>query len=200
MNIEAFCDQWPLGLLTDGRLSECLVDALSLVSNLLFLLIIVPNCLYKWHTLKRCHGNDNLQWSARYPGHSLRWTVTICVVTVQVFQLVEGVIAVTKATGVHLHLYLPHVAAVTVCVLTLVFYDFVERHHLTGFLGVLLLYWGTTLGLTVMRVASLWQTGLHVAHARMALTVLLLLGSLVLFALDVYLITHLVSMSGIICK
>ena len=204
MVVKTFCGDWPLGFVTDGLLSECLVDAVSLIPNLFFLLIIVPNCVYKWHTLNRCygesnhcHGNSDGHLSVRYPGHSLRWMVTMFVVTVQVFQMTEGAIAITMTTGAQLHLVMPHVAAVTVCVLTLVFYDFVERHHLTGYLGVLLLYWGASVGVGVMRVVCLAQAGLHPGHARMALALLLLLLLLLLFALDVYLIARLVSMSVI---
>ena len=203
MVVKTFCGDWPLGFVTDRRLSECLVDAVSLIPNLFFLLIIVPNCIYKWHTLNRCHGdsdrchgNSDGHLSVRYPGHSLRWVVTMFVVTVQVFQMTEGAIAVTMTTGARLHLVTPHIAAVTVCVLTLVFYDFVERHHLTGYLGVLLLYWGASVGVGVMKVVCLAQMGLHPGHARMALALLLLLLLLLLFALDVYLITRLVSISS----
>ena len=192
MRVETFCGHWPLGDLSTGHMS--LVDSVSIVLNVLFLFVIGANCLYKWCTLKRSRSDYTMQLSARYPGHGLRWVLTTCAIVTQVFQLAEGVIAATVGTGVQLHLFLPHVIAVTVCAMTLVFYDFVERYRLTGYLGALLLYWGAMGGVTTMSVTCLMQAGLHVGHARMALTLLFLLFALLLFALDVYVAVQLVSM------
>ena len=191
MRVKTFCGHWSLGVLSTGHLS--LVDSVSIILNVLFLIVIGANCLYKWRTLKHYRGDYTVQSSARYPGHGLRWVLTACAITTQVFQLAEGIIAATIATGVRLHLFLPHVVAVMVCAATLVFYDFVERYRLTGYLGALLLYWGTVGGVTAMRVTCLMRAELHVWHARMALTLLFLFFILLLFALDVYVAVQLVS-------
>ncbi|CAH1801693.1 unnamed protein product [Owenia fusiformis] len=147
--------------------NECFIDMLSIIPHSLLLVISIP-ILIVWN--KSHYGSIPVQSWVHFPGHNIRYILTIALIVMNLFELAEGVLSDSMYQGLHLHLYVPHCVSVAASIMTLVYYHNVEMWNSPRFLLLTLLYWMSALTIKCLKVFCLFKKNLGIVNLRFDLT------------------------------
>ena len=170
--------------------NECFLDGLALQPHILFMLVSVP-ILIAWN--KSHIGSIDPKTWVHFPGHDVRWILTLLLAITNILEIGEGIISNTLYQGTHLHLFIPHVLALLGAVASIVYYHNVEMWNSPRFLVLLDLYWCFSIAVKALKLVHLLDRGLSVQHVRFNLTVTVLVIYICLLINELYVFTQLVS-------
>ncbi len=123
-----------------AAVSECTADFLELVASSVFVFSSLLFVVIIWCRVTGEHRNKRL-W-VRFPGHSLRWILTMCLISVQVLEVTEGLLSVLLHNNdIYLHFFVPCLLSTLASVVSLLVYDVGEVHNSPKVLVLSLIYW-----------------------------------------------------------
>ena len=172
-----------LGWFSDVRNNTCLVDGLVTIPHAAFLLLsslilLVLGCFTSY---RRVHTKYLLV----YPGHSLRWLVSVLLLVIVLASIGEGIMTDQTYQAwrqpTQPHLYIHAIVAFVAVGISLVYYHHMELWQLPAMSVLLLAYWLLSLGAEVLRLLSLeYQRQININIVIFDLTVIKLAIYLVL--------------------
>ncbi|XP_054751630.2 ATP-binding cassette sub-family C member 9-like [Lytechinus pictus] len=125
---------------------ECLVDAIISVPPVSFSVLAILTTI-----ITRCcciRGNATL-YLLRYPGHSLRWILSLALIAVCLAAIGEGILTEEsfRKGGDHPHpyLYLNGVFLLLSAIISLSYYQFLEKRRIKHLSWLLLLFWSVSI-------------------------------------------------------
>nr|XP_006820964.1 PREDICTED: ATP-binding cassette sub-family C member 9-like [Saccoglossus kowalevskii] len=154
--------------------NACFVDLVNAAINLFYLVaasivLIVLSC---FTTLRHYFSNILLQ----FPGHDVRWTLSIVLWCVLLCALGEGILTDLSRDGpTQPHLYIPQALAFLNGFIFLVYYHHMEYWNRPHLVWLLLLYWILLIGGQVITLINLdyqGATGLEVLRFDIAIVLL----------------------------
>ena len=154
--MSAFCGEYSNSTKIDVRLgvlgNECFLNGLSFVPNIIFVLIAVP-VLISWN--KSMFASMHVKTWVRFPHHTIRWLLFSVLLLTNMFEVVAGFLSDELLDGVHLHLYIPHIASVGGSVISIIYYHSVEMWNSPRFLLLLIPYWLALMVMEIMKTINL---------------------------------------------
>ncbi|XP_066291926.1 ATP-binding cassette sub-family C member 9-like isoform X2 [Branchiostoma lanceolatum] len=163
----------------DIRTEECLVDGLNLIPHAGYLpLVLLALVLWRW---KKGKVTEHQRGWVLFPGHYVRWTVTLVLLFITLCEVGEGVLSDSYSPGHHIHLYLPWIVSLLATLLAGVYYYQVEMSNKPRLLLPLCLYYVMSAGFKAARLAHLYSRDVSSTRLRMSLT----WTSAVLYALHI---------------
>ena len=176
--------------------NTCFINGVSLLPHAGFialssLLLFVFGCCSSYRKIKT-------KYILTFPGHSLRWIVSILTLLLLGASIGEGVLTdeTYKAwqQPTQPHLYMHGAGAFLACVFSLIYYHHVELWQAPFMSFLLLGYWATAAGGEALRMSNLvYQNQIDFNVLRFDLTVALLVCFGLLFLIEVYVILARVS-------
>ena len=170
--------------------NECFLDGLTLQPHIIFMLISVP-ILIAWN--KSHYGTINPKTWVHFPGHDVRWILTIILCISNILEIGEGIISNSLYQGTHLHLFIPHIIALLGTVCSIIYYHNVEMWNSPRFLILLDVYWLFSITTKSLKIVHLIDRQLTTQYVRFNLTLLVLIIYICLFINELYVFTQLVS-------
>ncbi|XP_038066901.1 ATP-binding cassette sub-family C member 9-like [Patiria miniata] len=184
----------PLDWYDDVRNNTCFVDGLVTIPHATFLLLsslilLVLGCCTSY---RRVHTKYLLV----YPGHSLRWLVSVLLLVLIVASIGEGIMTDETYQAwkqpTQPHLYIHSIVAFVAVGISLVYYHHMELWQVPAMSGVLLVYWLFSLSNEVLRMLSLEYQGYIDVHV--------VVFDLTLIKLAIYLVLVLIEFNVIRTK
>ncbi len=170
--------------------NECFVDGLYMQPHIVFTIISIP-ILIAWN--KSHYGSMKAKSWVHFPGHDIRWILTILLGMVNILEIGEGIISNTLYQGTHLHLYIPHIIALTGTVASIIFYHNTEMWNSPRFLILLDLYWAFAIGTKTLKLIHLMDRDVLMEYMRFNLTLVVLIIYACLLLNELYVFARLVS-------
>ncbi|XP_071805798.1 ATP-binding cassette sub-family C member 9-like [Asterias amurensis] len=171
--------------------NTCFINGVSLLPHAGFialssLLLFVFGCCSSYRKIKT-------KYILTFPGHSLRWIVSILTLLLLGASIGEGVLTdeTYKAwqQPTQPHLYMHGAGAFLACVFSLIYYHHMELWQAPFMSFLLLGYWATAAGGEALRMSNLvYQNQIDFNVLRFDLTVALLVCFGLLFLIEVYVI------------
>eukprot|EP00058_Branchiostoma_floridae_P020303 XP_002605793.1 hypothetical protein BRAFLDRAFT_58591 [Branchiostoma floridae] len=127
----------------------CFVEAIGIIPHVLFLIAALPILLLGYGTVNINHSS----W-LHYPGHSLRWSLTVLLLFILSCEIAEGLLSDLHSTASYLQLYIPSGVTFVATLVTAVYYHNVEMSNFPKLLLLLLGYWVIAI---IMRILKLWN-------------------------------------------
>ncbi|XP_022081586.1 ATP-binding cassette sub-family C member 9-like [Acanthaster planci] len=178
----------------DIRNNTCKVDGLVTIPHAAFLLLssvvlLVLGCCTSY---RRIHT----KYLLIYPGHSLRWLISVLLLVVILASIGEGIMTDETyrawSQPTQPHLYIHSIVAFVAVVMSLVYYQHMELWQVPTMSILLLVYWVFTLCNEVLRILSLEYQG-HI-------DVNVVIFDLTIIKLAIYLVLILVELNVIRTK
>ncbi|XP_019621129.1 PREDICTED: ATP-binding cassette sub-family C member 9-like [Branchiostoma belcheri] len=146
-----FCGNQASGYsVANGTLDNmCFVEAIGIIPHVLFLIAALPILLLGYGTVNINHSS----W-LHYPGHSLRWSLTVLLLFFLSCEIAEGLLSDMHSTASYLQLYIPSGVTFVATLVTAVYYHNVEMSNFPKLLLLLLGYWVIAI---IMRILKLWN-------------------------------------------
>ena len=183
--------------------NTCLIDGLVTIPHTAFLLLasvvlLVVGCFTSY---RRVHTKYLLV----YPGHSLRWLVSVLLLIIILASIGEGIMTDETYQAwkqpTQPHLYIHSIVAFVAVVISLVYYHHMELWQLPAMSVLLLVYWVFSLGNEVLRMLNLGlQEDVDVHVVIFDLTLIKLAIYSVLIVLEMNVIREKVNLLGFIHK
>ena len=187
----------------DFRNNTCLIDGLVTIPHAAFLLLasLILLVLGCFSSYRRVHTKYLLV----YPGHSLRWLVSILLLVIILASIGEGIMTDETYQAwkqpTQPHLYIHGIVAFVAVVISLVYYHHMELWQISAMSEVLLVYWVFSLGAEILRMLSLeCQNLITVNTVIFDLTIIKLAIYLVLILLEVNVIRTKVTALQTVCQ
>lgn len=176
-----FCCKEP----NESGASECVADITVSLVPTVFMAAVVPCSLVKWWKFRGDHSNKR-SW-VRYPGHTVRWLVTVSLIYFQILDFTEGIISgIVSNRLFYLQLYVPSSLSILASILTLVFYDFSESFNLPKLMLLSLGYWTFTVVAKCVKLSALYGNSLAIGTARVTLTWITTIFTSILVLVELY--------------
>ena len=129
--------------LENGHGNTCFVDALDIIPHLGFLVlataVLVLGCCTRYRSRRRS------EYLIRFPGHSLRWCLSITLLIILLASLAEGILTdetyIQGLGSTQPHLYLPSIFTLAGVVISLVYHQHMEAWQAGGMSFLLLVYY-----------------------------------------------------------
>ena len=191
--VNAFCGelQNATSITRDGVLSsECFLDGLSFMPHILFVLVSLP-VLITWN--KSEYGSMHVKSWVHFPGHNVRWILTVLLFVLNLMEIGEGLISNSLYEGTHLHLFLPQCIGVIGTVVSVLYYHYVELWNSARFLMFLWCYWGFLLITKVLKMVHLLKANVGPAYMRFNFTCVAILLYACFLCIEAYVLYKLVS-------
>ncbi|XP_038067008.1 ATP-binding cassette sub-family C member 9-like [Patiria miniata] len=177
----------PLDWYDDVRNNTCFVDGLVTIPHAAFLLLsslilLVLGCCTSY---RRVHTKYLLV----YPGHSLRWLVSVLLLVMIIASIGEGIMTDETYQAwkqpTQPHLYIHSIVAFVAVGVSLIYYHHMELWQVPAMSGVLLVYWLFSLFNEVLRILSLeYQHEVDVHIVIFDVTLIKLVGYIVLILIE----------------
>ncbi|XP_078599462.1 ATP-binding cassette sub-family C member 9-like isoform X2 [Branchiostoma floridae x Branchiostoma japonicum] len=142
----------------------CFVEAIGIIPHVLFLIAALPILLLGYGTVNINHSS----W-LHYPGHSLRWSLTVLLLFILSCEIAEGLLSDLHSTASYLQLYIPSGVTFVATLVTAVYYHNVEMSNFPKLLLLLLGYWVIAIIMRILKLWNLYVQGLNAAHLRLDL-------------------------------
>ncbi|XP_038067188.1 ATP-binding cassette sub-family C member 9-like [Patiria miniata] len=172
--------------LVNGHDNTCFVDALDTIPHLVFLLLSVVGLFLGCCIFFR---KSNSEYLIRFPGHSIRWPVTIILLILLLASLAEGILTdetyIQSLGASRPHLYVPPICALVAISFSLVYYQYMEIWKVSGMAFLLVLYYAAAALGEIGRLINLLELDQRsVTITRFDLTILKLICFVVLLTLE----------------
>ena len=174
----------------DERNNTCLVDGVMTIHHGSFLILhsivlLVIGCCTGY---RRVHTKYLLV----YPGHSLRWLVSVLLLVLILASIGEGIMTDETYQALHQptqpHLYIHSITGFVAVMVSLVFYHHIELWQLPAMSFLLFVYWVCSLGVEIFRLLGLeyqQQIDIHVLLFDLTIVKLVIYAVLVLIEANV---------------
>ncbi|XP_078680321.1 ATP-binding cassette sub-family C member 9-like isoform X2 [Branchiostoma floridae x Branchiostoma belcheri] len=161
-----FCGNQASGYsVANGTLDNmCFVEAIGIIPHVLFLIAALPILLLGYGTVNINHSS----W-LHYPGHSLRWSLTVLLLFFLSCEIAEGLLSDMQSTASYLQLYIPSGVTFVATLVTAVYYHNVEMSNFPKLLLLLLGYWVIAIIMRILKLWNLYVQGLNALHLRLDL-------------------------------
>ncbi|XP_019616773.1 PREDICTED: ATP-binding cassette sub-family C member 8-like [Branchiostoma belcheri] len=161
-----FCGNQASGYsVANGTLDNmCFVEAIGIIPHVLFLIAALPILLLGYGTVNINHSS----W-LHYPGHSLRWSLTVLLLFFLSCEIAEGLLSDMHSTASYLQLYIPSGVTFVATLVTAVYYHNVEMSNFPKLLLLLLGYWVIAIIMRILKLWNLYVQGLNALHLRLDL-------------------------------
>nr|XP_006824100.1 PREDICTED: ATP-binding cassette sub-family C member 9-like [Saccoglossus kowalevskii] len=175
-----FCaDNYTYETITDnhrrGLADQCLAELVCVcIHGLLIVVMSTTLCILGCCTVLRYLTSPTI---VLYPGHNVKWILSIVIWLVLLCSLGEGVLTdLTRNPVTQPHLYIPPTVALTSMIITLTYYHHMEYWDVPRMSWLLVIYWAFSLVGEAMKLSNLYsQFGLDITILRLFNTLLLAL-------------------------
>ena len=192
----AFCGEYLNSTRIDEEFgvlgNECFLNGLSFIPHIVFVLVAVP-VLISWN--KSIFASMHVKTWVRFPHHTLRWFLVSGLLLINVFEVIAGFLSDELLGGMHLHLYIPHMASVFGTFIAIVYYHSVEMWNSPRFLLLLIPYWGGAMVMEIMKTHNLNLKHVEDFNMRPHFTRSSIMLYLVLLLIELDILRRLVRMS-----
>uniref|UniRef100_A0A8C1V7Y3 ATP-binding cassette, sub-family C (CFTR/MRP), member 8b n=1 Tax=Cyprinus carpio TaxID=7962 RepID=A0A8C1V7Y3_CYPCA len=155
------------GLLNNG----CFLDALGLVPHVFLLFSTFPILFIGWGSQSSKVHIHHSTW-LHFPGHNLRWLLTVVLLFVLVCEIAEGIVFNQSR---HLHLYMPAGLGMLAAITSIVYYHNIETSNFPKLLIALLIYWTLAFITKTIKFVKYDDHGIGLMQLRFCITGLLAL-------------------------
>uniref|UniRef100_A0A8C2HEX1 ATP-binding cassette, sub-family C (CFTR/MRP), member 8b n=1 Tax=Cyprinus carpio TaxID=7962 RepID=A0A8C2HEX1_CYPCA len=155
------------GLLNNG----CFLDALGLVPHVFLLFSTFPILFIGWGSQSSKVHIHHSTW-LHFPGHNLRWLLTVVLLFVLVCEIAEGIVFNQSR---HLHLYMPAGLGMLAAITSIVYYHNIETSNFPKLLIALLIYWTLPFITKTIKFVKYDDHGIGLMQLRFCITGLLAL-------------------------
>uniref|UniRef100_A0A8C1Z245 ATP-binding cassette, sub-family C (CFTR/MRP), member 8b n=1 Tax=Cyprinus carpio TaxID=7962 RepID=A0A8C1Z245_CYPCA len=158
------------GLLNNG----CFLDALGLVPHVFLLFSTFPILFIGWGSQSSKVHIHHSTW-LHFPGHNLRWLLTVVLLFVLVCEIAEGIVSDGFNQSRHLHLYMPAGLGMLAAITSIVYYHNIETSNFPKLLIALLIYWTLAFITKTIKFVKYDDHGIGLMQLRFCITGLLAL-------------------------
>uniref|UniRef100_A0A8C2EAQ9 ATP-binding cassette, sub-family C (CFTR/MRP), member 8b n=1 Tax=Cyprinus carpio TaxID=7962 RepID=A0A8C2EAQ9_CYPCA len=158
------------GLLNNG----CFLDALGLVPHVFLLFSTFPILFIGWGSQSSKVHIHHSTW-LHFPGHNLRWLLTVVLLFVLVCEIAEGIVSDGFNQSRHLHLYMPAGLGMLAAITSIVYYHNIETSNFPKLLIALLIYWTLPFITKTIKFVKYDDHGIGLMQLRFCITGLLAL-------------------------
>ena len=169
---------------------------LNIAPHVFILILISPIILQKFcvQCRKQRRRKNPYHW-VRFPGHNLRWVITLILLYILVLETVEAILVDVRSGDWRLHIFI-HVhngLALLATIFTLIINDFCESANIPKWMASLLLYWMCVVIARSLRLTSMLVDGLTFEYIRVWFCGVVLGMSVILMLVDAHVLRKLVS-------
>ena len=169
--------------------NTCFIDLLDVLPHLWFILT-AASVLLALTCFVRFKHSWRSDYILRFPGHILRWLISIFLLICLFASLAEGILTdetyIQSLGGSQPHLYIPPITALMACIISLVYYHHMEVWQAGGMAFVSLLYYATAALGEIGKLINLHDAKQNsVEIARFDLSILQLICYSLLILLDI---------------